>query len=29
VAAGDAGGNAAVATAQILHEGVTGGEDPR
>ncbi len=29
VPAGDFGGDVVVATAEILHEGVTGGEDPR
>ena len=29
VAAGDVGGDVIVAAAQVLHEGVTGGEGPR
>ena len=29
VVAGDFGGNVVVAAAQVLHEGMTGGEDPR
>lgn len=29
VALRDVGGDLVVATAQVLHEGVTGGEDPR
>jgi hypothetical protein len=29
VAGGDVGGDVVVAAAQVLHEGVTGGEDPR
>ena len=28
-AAGDVGGDVVVAAAQVLHEGVTGGEGPR
>ena len=29
VAAGDFGSDVVVAAAEVLHEGVTGGEDPR
>jgi hypothetical protein len=29
VVVGDVGGDVVVAAAQILHEGMTGGEDPR